>query len=70
MRELKRRVRDLEGLLGRKTMEVEILREALDLARTKKPTSPLVSWGGSTGGSRRRPSPIRSVWPALISSRA
>jgi transposase len=39
VRELKRR--DLERLLGRKTMEVEILREALDRAR-KKPTSPPV----------------------------
>ena len=36
VRELERRVRDLERLLGRKTMEVEILKEALDLARTKK----------------------------------
>ncbi|SEI14369.1 transposase [Methylobacterium sp. 275MFSha3.1] len=52
VRELERRVRDLERLLGRKTMEVEILKEALDLARTKKPTSPLSSWSGSTGGSR------------------
>jgi transposase len=52
VRELERRVRDLERLLGRKTMEVEILKEALDLARTKKPISPLSSWGGSTGGSR------------------
>jgi len=30
-------VRDLERLLGRKTMEVEILKEALELARAKKP---------------------------------
>lgn len=52
VRELERRVRDLERLLGRKTMEVEILKEALDLARTKKPTLPLVSWGGPTGASR------------------
>jgi hypothetical protein len=29
-------VRDLERLLGRKTMENEILKEALDLARAKK----------------------------------
>src|SRR5919205_4120431 len=35
VRALERRVRDLERLLGRKTMEVEILKEALDLARTK-----------------------------------
>jgi len=31
-------VRELERLLGRKTMEVEILKEALDLARAKKLT--------------------------------
>jgi transposase len=38
LRRLEERVRELERLLGRKTMEVEILKEALDLARTKKPT--------------------------------
>src|SRR4030081_111523 len=37
-RKLEERVRELERLLGRKTMEVEILKEALDLARLKKPT--------------------------------
>jgi transposase len=31
------RVRELERLLGRKTMEVEILKEALDLTQAKKP---------------------------------
>ena len=30
------RVRELERLLGRKTLEVEILKEALELARAKK----------------------------------
>lgn len=35
-RALKKRVRDLERLLGKKTMEVEILKEALDIAREKK----------------------------------
>ena len=35
VRELERRVRELERLLGRKTMEVEILKEALDVARVK-----------------------------------
>ena len=39
VRALERRVRDLERLLGRKTMEVEILKEALDLARAKKAIS-------------------------------
>ena len=38
LRRLEERVRELERLLGRKTMEVEILKEALDLARIKKPT--------------------------------
>ena len=33
---LKKRIRDLERILGKKTMEVEILKEALDIAREKK----------------------------------
>lgn len=33
VREQERRLRDLERLLNRKTLEVEILKEALDLAR-------------------------------------
>ena len=36
VRRLQERVRELERLLGRKTMEVEILKEALDLAQAKK----------------------------------
>src|SRR3954463_14910238 len=36
LRRLEERVRDLERLLGRKTMENEILKEALELARAKK----------------------------------
>ena len=52
LRELEKRVRDLERLLGRKTMETEILKEALDLARPKKPTSPLLSWGVRLDGSK------------------
>ena len=35
VRRLQERVGELERLLGRKTMEVEILKEALDLARVK-----------------------------------
>ena len=35
VRRLEERVRDLERLLGRKTMEIEIIKEALDLARAK-----------------------------------
>jgi len=52
VRELERRVRDLERLLGRKTMEVEILKEAIDLARSRKPILHLPSWGTARDGSR------------------
>jgi transposase len=37
VRRLQERVRELERLLGRKTMEVEILKEALELVQAKKP---------------------------------
>jgi transposase len=37
LRRLQERVRELERLLGRKTMEAESLKEALELARAKKP---------------------------------
>jgi transposase len=36
VRHLRAQVRELQRLLGKKTMETEILREALDLARSKK----------------------------------
>ena len=52
LREMEKRVRELERLLGRKTMEVEILREALDAARTKKPLLQLPSWNGDQEPSR------------------
>ncbi len=35
-RAMKKRIRELERLLGKKTMEVEILREAIEIAREKK----------------------------------
>ena len=38
VRRLEERVRELERLLGRKTMENEILREALAKSQAKKPT--------------------------------
>ena len=38
VRQLEDRVRELERQLGRKTLEVEILRETLDTSRSKKPT--------------------------------
>ena len=39
LRRAEERVRELERLLGRKTLEVEILKEALELARAKKAIS-------------------------------
>ena len=51
VRELERRVRELERLFGRKTMEVEILKEALDVARVKKPSLQLPSWNDRKDGS-------------------
>ena len=36
LRAMKKRIRELERLLGRKTMEVEILKEAIEVAREKK----------------------------------
>jgi transposase len=38
VRKLEDRIRELERLLGRKTMEVEILKEALAKSESKKPT--------------------------------
>lgn len=49
-RRLEERVRELERMLGRKTLEVEILKEALDHARTKKLT--LLSGSRPGDGSR------------------
>lgn len=40
VKRLENKVRELERLLGRKTMEVEILRETLDKADSKKRTLP------------------------------
>jgi len=38
VREMESRIRELERQLGRKTLEVEILKEALEKSRLKKPT--------------------------------
>jgi len=38
VREMEARIRELERQLGRKTLENEILKEALDKSRAKKPT--------------------------------
>ena len=61
LRRLEERVRDLERLLGRKTMEIEILKEALELARAKKPI--LLSSSVPSDGR----SPIRLAWRARTS---
>jgi len=49
VRDLEKRFGDRERLLGRKTMENEILKEALDVARPKKRTLPLLSWSDAAG---------------------
>jgi transposase len=38
VRQMENRIRELERQLGRKTLEAEILREALDKSESKKPT--------------------------------
>ena len=43
VKELKRRIRELERVLGKKTLENEILKDAVDLARQKKLISQLPS---------------------------
>ena len=50
VREMEARVRELERQLGRKTLEVEFLKEALDKSRAKKPT--LLAQSLKPGGSR------------------
>lgn len=50
VREMENRIRELERQLGRKTMEVEILKEALDRSRAKKPT--LLAQSLKPGGSQ------------------
>lgn len=49
VKDLKRQIRQLERLLGRKTMEVEILKKALELARSKKLISRLALLPGDDG---------------------
>jgi transposase len=50
LRRLEERVRELERQLGRKTLEVEILKEALAKTRAKKPS--LLTSSSLAGGSR------------------
>ena len=49
-RALQAQVSELQRLLGKKTMEAEILKEALDVAAPKKRPSRMLSWPGD--GSR------------------
>ena len=50
VRKLEARIRELERQLGRKTLEVEMLKEALDSTRAKKPM--LLSASPKRGGGR------------------
>ncbi len=43
VRDLKKQIRELQRVLGKKTLEVEILREAVELAHEKKLISRLPS---------------------------
>ncbi|OQM76225.1 transposase [Pseudaminobacter manganicus] len=52
VRELEKRLRDLERMLGRKTRENEILKEAIGVARPKRHSLPLVFWNNPEDGSR------------------
>jgi transposase len=45
VKKLKARIRELERALGKKTMQVEILEEAIEIAKEKK----LISRGSSSG---------------------
>ena len=47
VKKLKAKIRELERMLGKKTMEAEILKEAVDIAREKK----WISGGSSSDGS-------------------
>lgn len=62
VKKLEDRVRELERMLGRKTMEVEILREALSKADSKKRISrPILL---PKDGSPRRP--LQTPWASPV----
>lgn len=61
MRRLEERVRELERLLGPKTIEVEILKEVLELARAKKPTLLCLA---ALARAKPGASATEPVWPA------
>ncbi len=62
VRALKKRIRDLERMLGKKTMEVEILQEAMEIAREKT----ALAHSGALGGRF----PMKRVAEALMVSRS
>lgn len=64
VRKLEERFRELERLLGRKTMEVEILKEALAKSQSNKPT--LLSESPQKDDLRRRRLPIHFASCASI----
>jgi len=53
VRQLKAHIRELERLLGKKTMEVEILKEAVEIAREKKLISRTLLLGKDSTPRRR-----------------
>jgi transposase len=61
--ELEGRIRDLERLLGRKTMEVEILREALSAARGRSPSGSCSRRHRGRSASRSNPDEGRGRHP-------
>ena len=52
VRELEKRLRELERMLGKTTMEAEILREALEHARPKRTDAAVAVMERSRGGSQ------------------
>ena len=68
VRDLEQRVRELERLLGRKTLEVEVLKETLTVARGKSPSGRCRRRHGTFPGEDRGRCPRRGAlqpsWPA------
>ena len=62
LREIESRIRELACQLGRKTLEAEILHEALEKSRIKKPT--LLVRSPLKGDFQRRRWQRRGVWSA------
>ncbi len=65
VRQMEERIREFERQLGRKTLEVEILKEALDKSRSKELT--WLAQSQPKDGSRRVSWPRHSVFPAPTS---